>query len=90
MNDQVKAEFGEMFEGFVASDKVDAAGKRIGFIVKFRDNGTDFYAWVQKGKSTGLHNWEKFGALQRGKKFSSQKQATDWAYATAKERIANL
>lgn len=82
-------EFGDRFETFVPANKKDSKGRSLGFIVILVDNGVDFHACVQKAI---LKNGEPvaWGASQRSKKFKSQKEATSYAYATAKARIANL
>jgi hypothetical protein len=82
-------ELGDTFENHLDSGKVDAAGRRIGYIVGLRDNGVDFYAWVQNARQV-KGEFVDFGVQQRSKKFASQVEATNWAYRTAKERIAKL
>lgn len=86
---------GEIFETTVASGRFDTKGREIGYTVGFRDNGTEFYAWVQNArrapkKVEGCDVWNDFGFAQRSKKFTSQKSAQTWAYSTARDRIANL
>ncbi len=83
-------ELGEIFETFVSADRKDSKGREIGFIVGFRDNGIDFYAWVQCARRTTLTNWSDFGVRQRSKLFTSQVAARTWAYMTARARIAKL
>lgn len=82
-------EYGEIFKSFIGTGVADTKGRQIGFAVVFRDNGTDFRAYVQ---NTRLINgeWEEFGVLQKSKSFSSQAAATNWAYRTAKERAAKV
>lgn len=87
MNNQ--AEYGDIFETAVSSGKVDSKGREIGYLVIFRDNGTDFRALVQNARKV-KGEWKEFGVPQRSKSFSSQIEANRWAYATAKARIANL
>lgn len=87
-------ELGEIFETTIASGKLDTKGREIGYTVGLRDNGVDFYAWVQNARlvkgSAVSGEWKEFGVAQRSKKFTSQKAATGWAYRTANDRIANL
>lgn len=82
-------ELGEIFETFVPAGKVDSKGREIGFTVGLRDNGKDFYAWVQAARKVGA-DFKDFGVVQRSKLFTSQEAATGWAYRTARERIAKL
>lgn len=86
------APMGEIFETFVTSGKLDAKGREIGFTVGFRDNGVDFYAWVQASRRVGGISGEfsDFGPVQRSKKFGTMAAANSWAYGTARERIAKL
>ena len=88
-NDMTTTELGEIFENYLPTGKVDSKGRHIGFIVGFRDNGTDFYAWVQNSRCV-KGEWVDFGVRQRSKCFPSQIVANRWAYSTAKARIANL
>lgn len=81
--------YGERFETVVESSKFDAKNRQIGYFVIFVDNGVDFRALVQNARKT-KEGWVEFGVPQRSKSFSSQKAATTWAYATAKERINKL
>lgn len=85
----VAAEYGEIFENYMGTNRRDDKGREIGFVVGLRDNGTEFAAWVQ---NTRLVNgeWKDFGVIQRSKSFASQAAATAWAYATAKDRIAKV
>jgi hypothetical protein len=86
-----KPAFGERFETFIHAHKVDAKGRSLGFFVVLVDNGVDFHACVQKGI---VHKRSKepvaWGASQPSKKFKSQDEATKYAYATVRERIAKL
>jgi len=82
-------EMNESFETFLNSFKKDAKGRFIGYIVGLRDDGVNFYAWVQNARMTG-NDFSDFGVIQRSKCFASQEAATRWAYATAKQRIAKL
>ena len=78
-------EYGEIFMNFLGTGVLDSKGREIGYAVVFRDNGTDFRAYVQ---NTRLINgeWKEFGVKQRSHSFPSQQLATAWAYATAKVR----
>jgi hypothetical protein len=86
-----KPQFGERFETFIHAHKQDSKGRSLGFFVVLVDNGVDFHACVQKGI---IHARTKepvaWGASQPSKKFKSQDEATKYAYATAKARIAAL
>lgn len=82
-------EYGEIIETYMNSEKIDSKGREIGFIVGFRDNGTDFRAYVQNARRE-FGVWKDFGTQQRSKSFANQPSATLWAYATARERIAKL
>lgn len=81
--------YNNKFETYLDSGKVDGKGRPIGYIVGFNDNGTDFRAWVQNARKV-KNEWVDFGVIQKSKGFLSQKAATDWAYGTAKSRIAGL
>ena len=80
---------GDIFENHLPTGKFDSKGREIGFIVGFRDNGTEFYAWVQNARRVN-GEFKDFGVLQRSKSFPAQKFATTWAYGTARQRIAKL
>ena len=82
-------EYGEIFMNFLGTGVLDSKSREIGYVVSFRDNGTDFRAYVQ---NTRLINgeWKEFGVQQRSKSFPSQAVATAWAYATAKDRISKV
>lgn len=79
----------EAFETFLPSNKKDSKGRLIGYIVGLRDDGVNFYAWVQNSRMVN-GNFSDFGVVQRSKCFASQEAANRWAYATAKQRIAKL
>lgn len=79
----------DAFETFLPSSKVDHKGRRIGYIVGLREMADGVYAWVQNGRSIcGVFN--DFGVRQRSRRFDTLEAARTWAYATAKQRIANL
>ena len=82
-------ELGDTFETTLSANRVDSRGREIGFTVGLRDNGVDFYAWVQNARKV-KGEWVDFGVLQRSKHFTSNDAARDWAYSTAKARIAKL
>ncbi len=81
--------YGEIFESHVGSGCYDQKRREIGYIVGFRDNGEDFRAYVQNARNRG-GEWAEFGVQIRSRSFKSQAEATRWAYATAKERIAKI
>ena len=78
-----------IIETWVGSGKFDNAGREIGYIVGFNDNGEEYHAWVQNGRKA-KGKFSDFGVRQRSKCFQTQEHATAWAYRTAKERIAKL
>jgi hypothetical protein len=82
------AELGPIYETFIHANKLDSKGRHIGYVVGLRDNGTDFYAWVQNARYVGNGEWVEFGVQQRSRRFDSLQAANAWAYATARERIA--
>jgi len=82
-------EFNNSLEVWIGSGKFDYAGREIGYIVGTNDNGEQYAAWVQNGRKAN-GKFSDFGVPQRSKMFATQSQATQWAYATAKERIAKL
>ena len=81
---------GEAFELFLSASKHDSQGREIGYVVGFRDNGVDFYAWVQNARRAGACDWADYGVPQRSRLFKSAEASTAWAYRTARERIAKL
>lgn len=81
---------GETLENYMRSGRYDSKGREIGYIVGLRDDGVNFYAWVQNARRVSGGEWKDFGVIQRSKCFKSQALATRWAYATANERIAKL
>jgi len=78
-------EYGEIFKNFLGTGVVDTKGREIGFAVVFRDNGTDFRAYVQNTRCI-KGEWSEFGVPQKSRSFPSQEIATAWAYATAQVR----
>jgi len=81
--------FNNPLEAWLGSGKFDSAKREIGYIVGTNDNGEQYAAWVQNGrKSNG--KFADFGVAQRSKMFATQAQATQWAYAKAKELIRKL
>jgi len=82
-------EYGEITQTYMNSGVRDSKGREIGYIVGFRDNGTDFRAYVQNARRE-FGVWKDFGTSQRSKSFADQASATLWAYATARQRIAKL
>ena len=82
-------EYGALVQNFLRSGRYDSKDREIGYIVGFRDNGVDFRAYVQNSRRVN-GEWVEFGVAQRSKSFTSQAEATRWAYATANERIAKI
>jgi hypothetical protein len=85
----IETPFNDMTETYLRSGRYDSKGREIGFIVGLNNNGSAFAAWVQNARRIG-NEWKEFGVQQRSKMFSSQDAATNWAYSTARKRIANL
>ena len=81
---------GDIIENYMRSGRYDSKGREIGYIVGLRDDGVNFYAWVQNSRRVSGGEWEVIGLRQRSKSFKSRAFATGWAYATANERIAKL
>lgn len=82
-------ELGEITEQYLNSGKRDAKGRFIGYIVGFRDDGINFYAWVQAARCVNGY-WTDFGVRQRSQRFPSQAAATRWAFAVANARLAKI
>jgi hypothetical protein len=82
-------QYGEITENYIGTGRKDDKGREIGYIVVFRDNGTDFRAYVQNARRVN-GEWVEFGVKQRSKSFPSQSTATAWAYATAQVRRAKV
>lgn len=79
----------EITEQYIPAGVQDSKGRWIGYTVGFRNSETTYYAWVQNTRRVkGV--WKDFGVRQRAKQFATQEAATAWAFATAKERIAEL
>jgi hypothetical protein len=78
-------EYGEIFQNFIGTGVKDQKGREIGYVVVFRDNGTDYRAYVQNARLVD-GEWQEFGVKQRSKSFPSQDLANAWAYATASVR----
>lgn len=76
-------------ESFVGSGIKDSKGREIGWVVGLRNDGINFYAWVQNARSFN-YNFSDFGVKQKSVCFTSQEEATRWAYTTAKQRVANF
>ena len=74
---------------WLGSGKFDSKGREIGYIVGFNENGSQFAAWVQNGRKENGEFFD-FGVPQRSKIFGTQAEASNWAYSTAKSRIANV
>ena len=87
--EQVAVPLGDTFENHIPTGKKDSKGREIGFVVGMRDNGTDFYAWVQNARIVG-RDFIEFGVQQRSKHFTSQAEATRWAYYTVGQRTARI
>ena len=82
-------QYGEITESYIGTGRFDSKDREIGYIVVFRDNGTDFRAYVQNARRVN-GEWVEFGVKQRSKSFPSQSTATAWAYAAAQVRRAKV
>jgi len=80
---------GEILETFLTTNKFDNSKREIGFVIGMRDDEVNFYAWVQNTRRVN-GEWKEFGVRQRSKCFSSQQQATTWAYVEAGKRISKV
>ena len=80
---------GPITEQYLNSGKKDSKGRYIGYTVGLRNNGVEFYAWVQNSRLDD-GGWKDFGAAQRSKCFKSQAEATSWAFNTARVRIEKI
>ena len=78
-------EFSVMADGF----KIDEKGRKVQFMVilwdVIQDGKKTFVVAVQK-----CINGKEFGACQKGKKFNSQRNAADFGYFTAAERLSKI
>lgn len=79
----IKNEFSQFLLGKVVGDKT------FGYIVQTWMYGTEIRACVQKGIATAT-GYKPWGAWQPSKVFKTEVDARQWAYATAKARIAKL
>jgi hypothetical protein len=80
---------GETLETFLTTNKFDDSDREIGFVIGLRDDTMNFYAWVQNTRRIN-GEWKEFGVRQRSKCFTSQEQATRWAYVEAGKRISRV
>ena len=80
----------EIFETYISCNKVDAKGRVIGYGVQLWSWEGINYAVVQKGVMVDAHNWVPTGAAQASRSFKTAEAAKEWAYTTAKQRLANL
>jgi len=77
------------FQTWVGSGKFSNNGAEIGYVVTFNDNGETYIAAVQRGSKTS----EGFSAKAvkfSQQRFLNQQDATNWAYAKAKELIKRI
>jgi hypothetical protein len=82
-------EWSDPLESFVGTAIKDSKGREVGWIVGLRNDGINYYAWVQNARKLN-HKFSDFGVKQRSVCFTTQEQATLWAYTTAKQRVANF
>jgi len=76
-------------ETFIGSGIKDSKGREVGWVVGLRNDGFNYFAWVQNARKLN-HKFSDFGVKQRSVCFESQEEAVQWAYTTAKQRVANL
>ena len=89
MTTTTTTQLGDISETYLSTGKRDSKGRMIGFIVGFRDDGTEFFAWVQNARLiNGM--WADYGVRQRSRSFPAQHFATTWAYAAVRVRIAKI
>ncbi len=89
MTTTTTTQLGDISEIYLSTGKHDSKGRMIGFIVGFRDDGTEFFAWVQNARLVnGM--WADYGVRQRSRSFPAQHFATTWAYAEVRVRIAKI
>jgi hypothetical protein len=84
-----QATWGEPFETFHRSGKVDAKGRQIGFLVGFNTNGVVWAAWVQAARAKG-NDLGDFGPRQKSREFPTESAARAWAKATLADRLAKV
>ena len=79
----------ELFSVLQAEYKTDSKGRKIQFEVALWDitekGATTFYVAIQK-----CLNGKKFGVLQKGKPFKSARDAADYGYIVAGERLDKI
>ena len=89
----IAADQAEATESFIGTGKFDPKGREIGFTVGLSDNikngGSEYFAWVQASRKIN-GNFSDFGVPQRSRAFPTQEAATNWGFATAKERAAKV
>lgn len=74
--------YGEITKEAFETGLVDSKNRAIGFVVVYRDNGSDFRCYVQSTR-----NGEEFGVPQKSKAFKSSATAKAYGTKTAMERI---
>lgn len=76
-------------ETFMSAGVVDGAGREVGVTIGMRDNGYQFFAWVQDSRREKGHFYD-FGAQQPCREFHTQREAIGWSHRAARERIAKV
>jgi hypothetical protein len=74
---------------FLSSGIKDSKGREVGYVIGLRDDGINFYAWVQAARKIN-QDFKDFGVKQRSVCFTSQEEAVQWAYTTAKQRLLTI
>ena len=79
----------DTLETFMSAEVVDGKGREVGVTIGLRDNGRQFFAWVQNSRREKGYFYT-FGMQQPAREFHTQREAMGWAYRVARERIAKV
>lgn len=80
-------QYGDITQIWVGAAINDGKGREIGWAIGLNDNGDDYAAWVQSARRTSA-GFSDFGPRQASRSFTTQEQATAWAFSEAKARVA--
>lgn len=75
--------YGEVTKEQHETGRVDSKGRKVGYVVVYRDNGTDFRCYVQNTRDS-----KEFGVLQYSESFTSAAAAKAYGAATLAKRLA--